>query len=807
MMAGYAEDPNGAADEPRELDNELTLKSVWLAVRRRWWIVALVFISITALGVWRTKNERDQYRASATVRVPQQQAPIQGMQMGPLIDYRIDRLVAEMVVIRSAAVAEGAARRVGLQLRVAEPEGLQRSYITGVPPVVDSTAMIGDYRLTLSDQTYSLSSGATLLGTASYGDTLRISGISLVLPSRPGLGTTEVILEVVPLAAAAGVVTGSVETAVRDKTDIIAISVTLPDRLLAMQTANAVAESYAEYARQGMLNQAEAKTRFISQQLERQARELAVAQDSLKRFREANQLTDVSAEVMALQSRIAALESEREQYQLERDNYHALVGEISATDTTTEKLRRIVNTGAVAANTSVKALYDKWFELSSTRQEMIASNASPASNEVLGIDSQIASTKADLHLAANDYLRTLGSHLNSIDARLETLRRETGRYPALAADEERLQAAQRSLQAVYENLQGQYQLAQIAQAVDAEVVQPIDQATLPLRPISPDRRRDSLLAAALGILLGVAVAVLLDRLDDSVRSPDEIAEQLNLPVMGMIPAIHVVDDPKFQGSTIMERLVTHANPRSPVAEAYRSLRTNLAFARARESIKTMVLTSPGPADGKSTTVANLAITFAQQGQRTLLIDADLRRAVLDKTFSVPRSPGLTEVIVGEADLEHAVSKTEVPNLFVLGSGQFPPNPSELLGSTAMRKVLAEARDQFDVVLFDSPPLLAVTDAAVLATMVDGTVIVIRMGATARQAVRRALAQLHAVHGRVLGAVMNDVDLRKSSYYGGYGYAYYAYYGNEANGNGRRQGVLGRLREIAGVGRHGGGPEQ
>jgi len=264
-------------------------------------------------------------------------------------------------------------------------------------------------------------------------------------------------------------------------------------------------------------------------------------------------------------------------------------------------------------------------------------------------------------------------------------------------------------------------------------------------------------------------------------------------MLGMIPAIKLDHEPS-PGVT-MERLVTHANPRSPVAESYRSLRTNLAFARARQNIKSIVLTSPGPADGKSTTVANLAITFAQQGQRTLLIDGDLRRAVLDKTFSVPRSPGLTEVIVGQAELEHAVNATAVPNLFVLGSGQFPPNPSELLGSNAMANVIREANEQFDVVLFDSPPLLAVTDAAVLSTMVDGTILVVRMGSTARQAVRRALGQLHAVHARVLGTVMNDVDLRRSSYYGGYGYAYYAYYGSEANGNGNGGGVMNRIRRI------------
>ncbi len=781
-------------DEPRDMENELTLRSVWMAVRRRWWIVVLVFVVITALGVWRTVHQPDMFQATATVRVPQQQAPIQGMQVGSPFDYRIDRLVAEMEVIRSSAVAERAARIVGLQLLVAQPAGLQRSLITGVPPVVDSTAMVGDYALSLDPDTYSLSAGATKLGTARYGDTLKVSGIALAIPARPGVNEGEIILKVIPLGEAAGIVKGSVIPAVRDKTDIIEISVQMPDRLLAMQTANAVALSYGDWAKQSTKTQAAAKAAFIREQIGVQSAELRVVQDSLKRFRQDNQLTDVASEASALHDRIATLEATNEEVQLERDNYRALVGEVNVADTTTEKLRRIVNTAAVANNSAVKSLYDQWFAKTTERQLLLSSNMSGNSDVVRGVEATIVSIKADLHQAANDYLRTLESRQQSLNARLETLRKETARYPALAADEERLRASQRSLQTVYENLREQYQLAQIAQAVDINVVQPIDQASLPIRPIAPDRRRDALLAAALGILIGLAIAVMLDRLDDSVRSPDEITEMLNLSVLGMIPAIRL-EEAKVEGPTIMERLVTHANPRSPVAEAYRSLRTNLAFARARENVKTLVLTSPGPADGKSTTVANLAITFAQQGQRTLLVDADLRRAVLDKTFSVPRSPGLTEVIVGEAELEHAVNATDVPNLFVLGSGHFPPNPSELLGSPAMRNVLREAKEQFDVVLFDSPPLLAVTDAAVLATMVDGTVLVIRMGSTARQAVRRALSQLTAVRVRVLGAVMNDVDLTRSSYYGGYGYAYYAYYGSEANGNGHDGGVMNRIRKI------------
>jgi len=241
------------------------------------------------------------------------------------------------------------------------------------------------------------------------------------------------------------------------------------------------------------------------------------------------------------------------------------------------------------------------------------------------------------------------------------------------------------------------------------------------------------------------------------------------------------------------RLVTHLDPRSPVAEAYRSLRTNLAFARAHDALRTIVLTSPGPADGKSTTVANLAITFAQQGQKTLLIDADLRRAVLDQLFAAPREPGLTDVLVGRARLPDVVSQTEIPNLDVLGSGPFPPNPSELLGSKAMRDTLQEAREAYDMVLLDSPPLLAVTDAAVLSTMVDGAILVVRMGSTARTSVRRAKSQLHTVHGHLIGTVLNDVDFRAGLYGGGYGYYYYYYYGQDGHRNGAG-GMLDRVQQ-------------
>jgi tyrosine-protein kinase Etk/Wzc len=391
------------------------------------------------------------------------------------------------------------------------------------------------------------------------------------------------------------------------------------------------------------------------------------------------------------------------------------------------------------------------------------------------------------------------SRLRSFDQTIAELRTKAERYPPLESEQARLLADVRTAQKTYDDLQAQYQLARIAQSADGATVRLVDSATLPGFAVSPNRRRAILFASFLGLALGIALAIGIERLDDSVKSPDELMKRFQLPVLGQIPAIRVTKK-KFNEALPINRLVSHVDPRSVVAEAYRSLRTNLAFARAQSRLRTIVLTSPGPADGKSTTAANLAITFAQQGQNTLLVDADLRRAVLDKTFSIPRKPGLTELIVGIATFDDAVHVTSVENLSVMGSGQLPPNPSELLGSERMREVLAQACGRFDVVLFDSPPLLAVTDAAVLSTIVDGVILVVRTGSTTRDSVQRAVAQLRNVHSRVLGAVLNDIDIRSGSYYGGYGYYAYAYENHETGSeNGNSRGVLDRIRTLTGRG--------
>ena len=799
MRAPYLAPVANGDDAPVGGD-AFSVRDVLLAVRRRWWAVPIVFVLFVSFGIWRTMREPHIYRAATTVRIENATSPIAGVQTSaPTYDYRIDPMVSEQQVIKSRMVAERVVNALGLRLRVVEPSGLERADLFGgVPPLVDSTAPPGDLRLTLGATTYSLSTGGIKYATATYGRAVAGGGVRFVVPERPPVREQSVLLEILPLAAAAAELRGWIATKVLPQTNIVEISYLGTEPALVRDVTNAVAREYAAVSSEMQRANARARSQFIASSLRDQRLRLDSAQDALKNFKEREQIGDVNSEQAALAQSIHRMEEAKQSGLVEQQIYYTLVGKLTAADTADEELRRLVGTEAVEKNRYIANLYDRWFSLVKERETLYARGRTEKNEDVKAVQRLISRTKEDVQSASQLYLLALQSRLGSLDKSIANLRVQTEKYPKLEAEQTRLSATMGTMQRTFDNLQSEFQLARISESVDAGRVQSIDEATLPTFAVSPNRKRAITYSALVGLLLGFALAFALDRLDDSVKSPDELREQMDLPMLGLIPAIRAERGSRRTSDSTAGRLITHADPRSPVAEAYRSMRTNLAFARAQQSPQAIVVASPGPSDGKSTTVANLAITFAQQGQRTLLIDADLRRAVLDKAFSIPRSPGLTEVIIGEASLEDAVHETAVPNLSLVASGRFPPNPAELLGSVRMQEILHEAKAQFDVVLLDSPPLLAVTDAAVLATMVDGVVLVVRTERTKRDAVRRALGHIHSVRGRLLGAVLNDVDLRSGAYYGSYGHYYYSYYGTDrraSNGGG----AVRRLRQLVGRG--------
>lgn len=215
-------------------------------------------------------------------------------------------------------------------------------------------------------------------------------------------------------------------------------------------------------------------------------------------------------------------------------------------------------------------------------------------------------------------------------------------------------------------------------------------------------------------------------------------------------------------------LITKSNPKSPISEQYKTIRTNIQFSSVDKAIQSLMVTSSGPGEGKSTTVANLAVVFAQQGKRVLLIDADLRKPTVHYTFRLENHTGLTNVLPKQAELDSAVNVTDIENLFVMASGPIPPNPAELLGSQAMEDLLKEVYVQYDLVLFDSPPVLAVTDAQILANKCSGTILVVHSGKTETDAAVKAKELLISAKGKLLGVVLNQKKQKESQYYYYYG---------------------------------------
>lgn len=216
------------------------------------------------------------------------------------------------------------------------------------------------------------------------------------------------------------------------------------------------------------------------------------------------------------------------------------------------------------------------------------------------------------------------------------------------------------------------------------------------------------------------------------------------------------------------KLIAKLNPKSPISEQYRTIRTNIQFASADGELRSFMVTSASQGEGKSTTAANLAIVFAQQGKRVLLVDSDLRKPTMHYTFRVTNTVGLTNVLTRQASLVEAVQATDVEKLDLLSSGPIPPNPAELLSSRMMEQMLAEAYKQYDLVVFDSPPVLAVTDAQVLANQCQGTVLVVKSGVTELENALKAKELLQAAKAKLLGAVLNNKALKSSSYYYYYG---------------------------------------
>jgi len=394
-----------------------------------------------------------------------------------------------------------------------------------------------------------------------------------------------------------------------------------------------------------------------------------------------------------------------------------------------------------------------------------------------------------------------------IDGTQADITRVQGGIAALKAaakpDQAELDNQERDLQALqasHANFSQNFEALRIQEATQLDTLLVTAEARPPTVPIRPKTMQNTLLAAIVGALLALSVAYLVEYLDDVIKSPDEIEQVLGLTALSVVPAV----DEGPEGS----ELHVVNSTQSAATEAYRVLRTNLQFASVDAALRTLMVTSASPTEGKTTTAANLGATLAQDGKHVILVDTDLHRPRLHRVFKMSNNTGVTTALLaGSADLDSLLQDTEVPGLRVLTSGPLPPNAAELLGTDQMRQLLADLAERCDIVILDSPPTMALADAAILATRVDGVLLVLDATSTRREMAKRAVASLQQVQARLIGAVMNRVPTRGASSY--YYYHYYNQYGHYYNqdgssrrGRGDRRGHGGngfvrRLRHLTG----------
>ena len=324
--------------------------------------------------------------------------------------------------------------------------------------------------------------------------------------------------------------------------------------------------------------------------------------------------------------------------------------------------------------------------------------------------------------------------------------------------------------------------AKIGEASKLSKIRIIDKAIPGAVPVKPKKMQNMLFGLLLGIGLGAAVAMLLELFDNTVKSIEQL-ERRGLSVLAMIPSIgtgktrhnskrYLKQDKNV--AKLHRRLITHEDPKSPVSEAYRSLRTSLMYTRKDEQCNMILASSPGPGEGKTTTIANLAITYANLSKKTLLVDSDLRKPVLHNVFKKDKTPGLTSYLSSKSHLDEIINKTDIANLDLITSGIITPNPSEILESKKMIDFIEKIKDKYDVVLFDSPPLIAVTDPYVLLKYIHQFILIVRPCITERGALDRIVSSTRHADLDITGVVMNAIS-EENAYGAGYYYNYYQYY--------------------------------
>jgi len=613
------------------------------------------------------------------------------------------------------------------------------------------------------------------------------------------------------------------------ESDIIRITARSTDPVEAAIIANAYTDAYVERSLMLSRIRTQAEREFLETQYQSKRRQLDSTESGLQAYMKTAGVVSLDAEANKLVEQLSQLEAQRDAMKVDIESHLKTLA--SYKDELAREEPNAAKVMGASDDSYIRLLQEQLAKLEVQRDIVKAQNAGAIeeklySDKVSEISAQIASLQKRLTERTTSYLNSMlpsgqssdgesGSFLaqmkrkiieqqiglDGLRARVNALNAVIGGYeekfnqvPRKSIELAKLQRARLSSEKLYLLIEEKYNEAGIKEKSDFGYVSVMDPAVPARRPVSPV----ILLNLAVGVILGLGLGtgIVLVRASGAfrIRTPEDLLRHGFLPLstIGLMNAeakeIKAAAAESTGDHSLSALLVTHYRPLEPAAESYRHLRTTLEHLQIDIPLRTIVLSSCSPGEGKTTTIANLAISFAQGDRSVLLVDADMRKPKLNTLFALENSPGLNDVLFGKVSVDEAIHKNVLPNLDIIFGGSVPRHQSELLGSKRMKEFVVQTRKRYEIILFDSPPLLAVTDAAILATQADGLVLVAASMVAQVEGLRRVSKYLADIGVRMLGVVLNKLDYRHAygKYYASY---HYGYYGTESDYGGEKKGVL------------------
>ena len=787
LLPGNTEPPMRPI-ETAPAGDAITFRQVLTVLRRRYQLILALTLVGATLGLFLASREPPSYRASAMLRMAGERRELTGDQVeGADLGRTADPLLSIIELLKSRTVAGVVVDSLGLQLAT-YTAGFTTSDLSQVH--FDPRAA-GDSVILLFRNRAVTARRAQREVSAPYGQVMNLGVVQFAVRTRPQVDSTT--LYILGREQVIDGLLASLLVSRRTETDVIDVAYFAQDPAQAQKVVNATVRAFQTVNVQWSRERSRRKREFLAEQLAQTDSMLARAQAELSTFRSRQQIASSKDKLAAEQATALQLQTHTAEIEADRQTFTVLLAQLKTGDEAgrSEALRALATSPAMVDNPAVGNLYRQLVTYQDRLDSMTTGpwRAAATNPDVIQVKGLVGSTQKNL-------VDAVSSHVKALDARiasLKTLQQKSGSsmevLPAMAEEEARLSRRVDALASLGDELRTDFQKARMAEEVEAGDVDVVDLADVPYAPVLTASALKLALGLALGLLVGLVLAFLLEALNTSIRRPEDLEAVLHLPGLAVIPRI----SGGSAGRSRLRRLLGAGKQAgtqigSPMSgdhtfsigiEAFRNLRTSLIWSDGGEALKTLVVTSAAPGEGKTLTAANLAVTLAYDGLRVLLVDCDIRRPRVHGLFRMPRSPGLMEVLIasngvgGPSALPAAIRETSVKGLSVLPCGALPSNAAHLLSGTRMRILLQELREQYDIIVLDTPPVLATADAGIVASLTDGVLLVVRAGTTDRNAAQRAYQQLANVGARVVGTVLNDPGgevAKEGDYYYPYDYA-------------------------------------